>query len=206
MSPSINRLTRLLVAAMLFTAVVTGESRAAGIPARLVDGWHAWRVASNDPQATRCCYSWSIGRPTQKTCNLERINGMSMVHDNARESSDETQVYTLVRSGKAIRIAALSPQCPVSAPGEINDLGLVDATESLAWLDSFVGSDGELGEDALAAIAAHDGALAALVTTVENRNLDMELREQALYWMAQSNSDEAFDYLAALISGDSLFN
>jgi hypothetical protein len=199
MSRVIYRLPRLVLASMLLAAVVGSETRAAGLQENMNDGWHAWRVASSNPQAIRCCYSWSVGRPTLKTCDLDRHNGMSIVAGEASQDSDETQIYAYFRSGKATRITALSSQCPVRSAENINDLGLVDAGESVLWLNAYVSGDDKLSEDALAAIAAHDGGLSALIDVVENRRLPMELREQSLFWMAQSDDDEAFDYVERLL-------
>ena len=83
---------------------------------------------------------------------------------------------------------------------DIEDLGLREAAESINWLQTHVSAADELAESALSAIAGHEGAFPALISTVENRRLDMDLREQALHWMAMSDSDEVFAYISALVS------
>jgi hypothetical protein len=46
---------------------------------------------------------------------------------------------------------------------------------------------------------ADDVALPALQSLVEDRSQDRELREQALFWLAQSDSDEAYRYIDSLL-------
>ena len=75
---------------------------------------------------------------------------------------------------------------------------------SVAWLSDQVYADGRISEDAIAAISAHagDAAFAALTGLLEDRNRAKKTREQALFWLAQTDSDEAFEYLDALISSN----
>lgn len=194
------RLPRLVVLSVLFVAIVASESRAAPLDEALSEGWNAWRVIASENSTTRCCYSWSIGRPTMKTCDLDRRRAVSVVHDTTAPDHDEMQVYALVESGRAVRILALSPQCPVSAASAIDDLGWLGPETSIEWLRGHVSKDDRLSEDALAAIAAHSGSIDALIGIVENRGLPMGIREQALFWMAQSDSDEAFDFFTSILA------
>jgi len=69
------------------------------------------------------------------------------------------------------------------------------------WLQPLVTRDDELSEDALASISAHSGGVDALVEVVENQKLPMEIREQALFWMAHSESSAAFEYIDRLLAG-----
>lgn len=199
MSTSI-RLSRLLVLAMLVAAFIASESKAATLDESLVDGWNAWRVGSDDSESMRCCYDWSIGKPSKKACDLDERRGVSIVSDGVQADTGEMQLYALIESGKVTKILTLSPQCPVTARSEINDHGLLPASDSMDWLKPLVASDDELSEDALASIGAHSGGVNALVEVVENRKLPMELREQALFWMAHSESDAAFDYIDRLLA------
>ena len=54
----------------------------------------------------------------------------------------------------------------------------------------------------MAAISTHeaDVALAALTRILEDRSRRQKTREQALFWLAQIESDAAFDYIDALLS------
>ena len=195
-----SRLPRLVVLSALFVAVVASESRAAALDDALGEGWNAWRVAADMIRTTRCCYSWSIGQPTMQACDLDRRTAVSVVQDNTAPDHGEMQLYALIESGRATRILALSPQCPVSTKSGISDLGLLESGTSFDWLHGYVTRDDRLSEDALAAIAAHSGSVNALIGIVENRGLPMGIREQALFWMAQSDSDEAFDFFTSILA------
>jgi hypothetical protein len=98
------------------------------------------------------------------------------------------------------KLLALSPQCQVEAGSEIKDLGEVAAESSMAWLQTYMASADRLAEQALAAIATHEGGVKQLIEVAENRRLPLTMRERALFWMAQSDSDEAFDYVALLLN------
>ena len=45
-----------------------------------------------------------------------------------------------------------------------------------------------------------DRAVKALAAVLEDRSLDQELREEALFWLAQSDSEIAFTYVDKLFS------
>ncbi len=57
-------------------------------------------------------------------------------------------------------------------------------------------------EDAVFALSQlPDGrAVPALGEILEDRSLDMDIREQALFWLAQDESDEAFEYIDRILS------
>ena len=189
--------TWALLAGALLLAAIHSESAAA--PKFDADGWHTWRVQSVD-DSVRCCGIWTSRKLTSSGCNLDTGRSIRISHDLA--ASDELQVYVKSEAGKVVEIRAFSPQCPVESEHEIYDLGPIDNAESVAVLSPYTTSGTDLADEALAAVAAHAGpeAFAAITTLVENRRLDMDIREQALFWLAQSNTDEAFDYLDALLA------
>jgi hypothetical protein len=197
MSSTFRVPTWALLAGALLLAGVYSESAAA--PKFDADGWHTWRVQSVD-DSVRCCGTWTSGKLTSSGCNLDTGRSTRICDDLA--TSDEMQIYVKSNAGKVVEIRAFSPQCPVESEHKIHDLGKVDNAESVAWLTPYLREDSDLGEDAIAAIAAHAGteAFTALRALVENRRLDMDVREQALFWLVQSDSDEAFDYLTALLT------
>ncbi len=165
-------------------------------------------------------------------------------------------------------IRALSPECPVEANSDIEDLGLIKNADSVSWLSAYIAPRSRLSEDAIAAIAGHAGdtalvvlrdtirsdpdaenrqeaifwlaesgrpkseaeiqraiasdtnsdvrehavfalsllpgdrAINGLIAVLENRRNKMNVREQALFWLAQSDTDEAFDYVSSLLSNN----
>jgi hypothetical protein len=70
------------------------------------------------------------------------------------------------------------------------------------WLAGQVsgGTDGDV--EFLAAIPMHggDAPYAVLTGLLEDRGRPMKVREQALFWLVQSESDEAFAYVDRLLS------
>lgn len=82
------------------------------------------------------------------------------------------QIYARMKNGVPVNIRVLSSACPVSAEGEITDHGLVSIAENIYWFRR----------------------------VIENPRLDMEVREEALFGLVQSESDAVFEYFDALLA------
>jgi len=119
-------------------------------------------------------------------------------------TADLVRIYVRIKNGSPTRIRFRGNDCRYDEPTEFQDLGVIDNEVSVAWLSDQVYADGRISEDAIAAISAHagDAAFAALTGLLEDRNRAKKTREQALFWLAQTDSDEAFEYLDALISSN----
>ena len=105
------------------------------------EGWVTWRVEAGEDTGYWCCSTWSAGKATSTSCQLDG-DGPNISHDDPTfQSTGEMQIFAKLADGKAVRIRALSPQCPVEAEKEIKDLGLLTTDESLAWLIDQVGDD-----------------------------------------------------------------
>lgn len=65
------------------------------------------------------------------------------------------------------------------------------------------GDDEELREEAIFALGQlpAESATRELIALVEDRALPMPAREDALFWLVQSDNDDAFNYLSTLIVG-----
>jgi hypothetical protein len=118
---------------------------------------------------------------------------------------NEEQFYVLVKSGKPKEIEIVGHWCnnwkrSDKEYPEATDLGLVDTDTSIDWLQQYTGKRTDFSSDALAAISMHEGsrALAILIDIVES-DAHMDVREEAVFWMAQSESENAFDYLDRLL-------
>lgn len=186
--------------ALLFTALLLAaiySESAAAPPWFDADGWHTWQVKADDG-ALRCCGTTTGNKLIAGGCDLD--SGRHIRTCQPLADTDSVQIYVRTESGRVTDIRALSPECPVESRYEIHDLGTVDTAESVAWLSAHLRS--ELSDDAIAAIAAHAGpeAFAALRSVVEDRRLDRGLREQGLFWLVQSGSDERFAYVETLIT------
>ncbi len=83
-------------------------------------------------------------------------------------------------------------------------LAQTGAQESEAAIFNAIANDAsaEVREDAVFALSQlpDERAVKALATVLEDRNQDKEVREQALFWLAQSDSDTAFTYVDRLFA------
>jgi len=62
--------------------------------------------------------------------------------------------------------------------------------------------DDDVREEAVFALSElpDDRAVSALVGVLEDKTLDLEIREQALFWLTQTESEKAFEYIDRLLS------
>jgi hypothetical protein len=121
---------------------------------------------------------------------------------------DEEQFYVQLKSGEPKEIEIVGHWCnnwkrSDKKYPEATDLGLLDTDTSIDWLQQLTGERSDLSSDALAAISMHEGSRAVriLIDVVES-DAHMDVREEAVFWMAQSESEEAFDYLDRLLMID----
>jgi hypothetical protein len=199
----IDRFARTLAFALLFIAWTDGDS--AEFVAPLEDGWHAWQVEASEGGVNRCCYRSSDGDVSMQGCDLDGRGGHAIHHGDCDLDSKRLNVYVHMQGGKATRIRALNADCPVATRDALTELGSVDGQASVRWLLQQVdpnGDESRTSEDAMAAISAHSSkvSLGALTSILEDRERRRKTREQALFWLAQTNADEAFDYIDALLS------
>jgi hypothetical protein len=194
----------LHVAALL--AAATGAL--ADEPARRLDvpgadGWYSWTVAASETGARSCCYQWQGGQSaTQRVCDLDGKRGGYTIGGDCLLDSDQVRVYVRMIDGQPERVRALNADCPVNTASEITDLGAVPADASVGWLRGQLSNERRGNSELLAAIPMHAGnaAFDALTELLEDRSRSMDTREQALFWLAQSDTDEAYDYLDRLLT------
>ena len=113
--------------------------------------------------------------------------------------------YVRVKSGAPQEIEIIGHWCHgwkrsrTHYPESI-DLGLIDTDASIDWFQQYIGDRSDLSSDALAAISMHDGerAVRIMIDVVES-DAHMDVREEAVFWMAQSESEAAFAYLDRLL-------
>jgi hypothetical protein len=186
--------------AVLFTSF-SGISAHAEAPQLTSDGWHTWRVTAADNASDWCCFQWNSGVSKQKSCDLDdRRNGYSNSSDNDT-IVNEMQIYVLTSGGKPEKIRALSSQCRVTSKSEISDLGVFESDDSIDWLQQHIDPHSEISSDAMAAISTHDGdrPISVLMDVVRD-NSSIENRKDALFWLAMSDSDTAYEFLDRLLS------
>jgi hypothetical protein len=196
----LDRLARALAFALLFVAWT--DSGAAEFAAPSDDGWHVWQVQGAEGGANACCYRWRKGSAKKQSCDLDGRHGGSITLGDCDLEGDQINIYVRMKNGKAAKIRALTADCPVTTQSPVHDMGNMSNADSVAWLTRQVDANGRIAEDAIAAISVYagDAAFTALTGLLEDRGRGKKTREQALFWLAQTNSDRAFEYLDALIS------
>jgi hypothetical protein len=186
-----RRHARLATAALALITWPCEESMAAVLDALAADGLYTWRVAAMDDAPSWCCFRWTGSSATACQCDLDDRDGSyRSSDDDFIGASGEMQIYALIESGKVKRLRALSPRCAVTSRRDITDLGVVDAGESVAWLESQVTPAASVSSDALAAISVHEGGAASLIRQGREDD-DPEVRSEAWFWLAQTGASES---------------
>lgn len=118
---------------------------------------------------------------------------------SVQQHADET-IFVLLESGKAKDIEIAGHWCNGHRHEQAIDHGLLSTDESIDWLLQHVGERSKLRSDAIAAISRHAGdrSLQILIDIVES-DADNDIREEAVFWMAMSESDAAFNYIDKLL-------
>ena len=175
---SLYRLSVLLLVVLLIAAGVSSPIRAQEPLAVGDDGWYTWTVASVD-------------------------------------EFEEELFYVKMQLGEARKIKIIGRWCICSARNGWNgwrgnrgerefpdavDLGRVDTDSSIDFFERYIGRRTDLSSDALAAISQHEGqrAVQIMIDIVES-DAPIDVREEAVFWMAQSGSEQAFAYLDRLL-------
>ena len=193
----------LRLAAVAFTAGLAFSSASAEMPELSANGWHTWRVEAAEDAADWCCYQWNSGVSKQKACDLDGKRGGYSSSRKDGTVVEEIQVYALTDNGKLKTIRAFSAQCPVTTTNEMIDLGIVASDDSVEWLEHHVDPHTKLSSDVLAAISTHYGERPiAVLMDVVRHNSNIKNRKQALFWLAMSESDQAYEFLDGLLSSN----
>ncbi|NQV87804.1 MAG: hypothetical protein HQ492_12085 [Woeseiaceae bacterium] len=163
---------KLIIGSVLLGAAIGSNASADEILPAGADGWHTWQIDEPGVATKMCCYTWKRGDKSQKGCDLDGRN-MSFSSDGDCAAAPGTvQIYVHVENGVPENIRVFSSNCQVSAASAIADHGLVSVVENVAWFKSII----------------------------ENKSLDMDAREEALFGLVQSESDAAYAYIDGLLS------
>ncbi len=122
----------------------------------------------------------------------------------AAAGGGKLQIYASIEHGKPVRLRVRGDSvCTDNFDVEALDLGFIDVGESIDWLQAYIEPRSILSSDAIMAISLHAGDRSVTVlTNILTQGKDRENREEALFWLAQSESDTAFDVLDRLLSGN----
>lgn len=195
-----RRLRPFAVCAALAVLVVTQSVFARAIDTA-DDGWISWKVEAVINAPNWCCVLWRSGTARPVACDLDGKDlGFSTRHGS---SPTEMRIYALIASGKLQSVRALEPRCPVSARGDIADLGLLSADISLAWLRRYAEPHTTISSDVLAAISVHAGAGAReALLDIARGNRDVASRMDAIFWLGQVRIREVVDEIRELALSD----
>ena len=166
------RPAKLLLLGALLGAALWGSPATAVVLSTDEDGWHTWQVDEPGASSEMCCFTWNRGNKSRKGCNLDAHSIAFSDSGDCAVAPGTIQIYVRIDNGAPKDIRVLSSNCPASTESEVADHGLVSAGESLAWFRSII----------------------------EDKQLDMDIREEALFGLVQSESDAAFDYLDRLLT------
>ena len=165
------RCGKVIALTLLAIALVCGPSPASGATFDNGDGWYKWSVEGTINMGSSCCYQIRGDSVTSKTCNLDKEHG-TVITDSDCGSSGKLTFYVRSQNGEPAVIRAFDSSCPISTEETVTDLGTV-------------------------ALAKSD---AILLEIVQATDLDMDVREDALFWLVQAGSDATFEYLDRLLS------
>ena len=167
------RVRGLGVTALMVVACLGNETIASSVLNINADGWYTWRAPAVENSETR-----------------------------------EIQIYVLIEAGQTSKIALPGWHCRSgnkldTINAEIKDLGSVSADDSIDWLRRHIKAESDIASDALAAISQHAGNYAfQVLTEVVESDADDDFRQEAIFWMVVSETDDAFVYIDRLIMGD----
>jgi len=166
----------------------SGTSPAAAV-ARFGGGesvWLGWSVPAVPAGFRSCC---CFDRGEARTCSLaEDEEGWSNSDEAPAVADPRIVVLARAERGEVRALRIVSPDCPVDGAGRrLVWLGPQATSASLDLLEGLLDRHGgrhDLGERALAALAAHDDARAdsILERRAFDRALDENQRQQALFW------------------------
>lgn len=165
------------------------------------DGWYRWVVPVGARGMKTCCYEVRAGKVRRVACRLgDGMNEFSPAGD-CDVRSDTMQIFVALRNGQVREIRPLSSACPVRSDSEVRTIDQVSTEDSIAWLRDQVNQNPGVADEAIMTLSFHaeDEALDVLVDLLEDTGQRREAREQALFWLVQSDSDEAFAYIDRLL-------
>jgi stage V sporulation protein SpoVS len=203
------------VAGRLAATFTNAEKNAVGAT------WIGYSVKAVAGQRTVCCGNYSDGNGERcAKCELERNQDHSSdgkVHGGTSsgtvklEGGEQLTVLFRLQSKRVTRISMASEDCVLDAGGlPLIWLEDVKPAESVALLTGYVRADntgerekGSISNEALSAIALHDGHAAevALESFVVPGRPE-ELRKQASFWMGAARGTEGFAVLQRMAKSD----
>jgi hypothetical protein len=165
------------------------------------DGWYRWEVPAGAGGEKSCCYRFDKGNVYLAGCRLGHGLDEFDLGKPCDVRSDTMQIFVKVKDRQVREIRPLSSACPIKTEAEVITLENVTEAQSIAWLEKQIDENPKVADEAVMTLSFHtrDVALQALFDLIENRNQPQDNREDALFWLIQSDYDEAFAYLDELL-------
>lgn len=163
---------KLLTSCTLMAAIIWCGSSSGEILSGNADGWHTWQVEAPGASTAMCCYSRLAANDAQPGCDLDGRNLSFSNNIDCASAPGTVQVYVRMVKGMPTDIRVLSSNCPATAASKVQDHGVASAANNVSWFR----------------------------TVIEDRRLNKDIREAALFALVQSNSDEAYAYIDNLLS------
>jgi hypothetical protein len=172
------------------------------------DGWVSWQVPAIENAPAWCCWgSGQTGKLPAITCPLDRADGFGV--GDRDSTTDKVKVYARSTGGKIDRLQVLAASCPVETSTPVQELVGVEADDSARWLASKTRQEGmnglkrrSIGEQALAALAMHAGAVARDSLASFARDAHVETRKSAVFWLAMLRGEEGAGIASSVMFND----
>lgn len=169
--------------------------------------WIGWSVPGVADSRELCCWQ---GRRRGGGCSLaSRPDSWGNRSGTVPTGPSPLVVLAEVRSGRPRDLRLVSPECPVDGAGRrVVWLGDTEPAASLALLEPLLdrgGTDGDLADLALLAVAHHagEGADALLERRAFDSALDREAREQAIFWSGNLRGEAGLRLLERVLDRES---
>ena len=79
-------------------------------------------------------------------------------------------------------------------------MGIVESDDSIRWLEKFVAPRTKMSTHALEAISVHGGTNSLnILVDFARRDVSLENRKDAIFWLVQTESEQAFAYIERLL-------
>lgn len=194
-------MARALSRSFAISCILSTSAAIAAEPELHKDGWYSWQVAAAPEAQNACCYQFRNDRISSMGCNLGSNESHGTISNPPTSGSDSLQVYVEVAGGEVREILPLSSTCPIRGEPEVTALENVSTAESIAWLRRLIEEQPKMADEAIMALSHHreDEAVPVLISILEDQQHSQAHREQALFWMAHSDSDLAHAYLDRLL-------
>ena len=198
-----NHLNKLTLVSLLVFATIQSDAVRADLNIGVANGWTTWQVKAVEDAPEMCCFKWRNGSTSRQDCHLDRDAGGFVNSQRSATSAATIQIFAYIAEGAIQSLRTLSSNCPITANSSIADLGLVGTDESVDILRTLVNGNKEIAYDAIASIAVHHGEKAtAILLDVAENDPDTDLREESIFWMAQSRIGDTATALKRYLLND----